>query len=319
MTSGELEESEIGSQMLSEILLEGRDIEKRFRSFKRSFLAVRGASISIGSGEIVALVGESGSGKTTLAKILAGLLEPTSGEVFFMKKPISRMSKQELLNFRRKVQYIPQCPDLALDPMWYLYDSIAEPLRIHRIVNSRKEEFKIVLSTSSRFGLSLDHLRRKPRDLSGGELQRAVLARAMVLDPELLIADEPTSMLDPSTQAKIVDQLIEVQKERGLAVLFITHNLELAEAVSDRVYVMFSGMILESGGTSEVFSSPMHPYTRSLLDSDPAPPEAVVNEAPCPFYSQCNISIDICRKSPPPEFRLGKRTVRCWAIERHRD
>jgi peptide/nickel transport system ATP-binding protein len=319
MTSGELEESEIGSQMLSEILLEGRDIEKRFRSFKRSFLAVRGASISIGSGEIVALVGESGSGKTTLAKILAGLLEPTSGEVFFMKKPISRMSKQELLNFRRKVQYIPQCPDLALDPMWYLYDSIAEPLRIHKIVNSRKEEFKIVLSTSSRFGLSLDHLRRKPRDLSGGELQRAVLARAMVLDPELLIADEPTSMLDPSTQAKIVDQLIEVQKERGLAVLFITHDLELAEAVSDRVYVMFSGMIVESGGTSEVFSSPMHPYTRSLIDSDPAPPEAVVNEAPCPFYSQCNISIDICRKSPPPEFRLGKRTVRCWAIERHRD
>jgi peptide/nickel transport system ATP-binding protein len=126
-------------------------------------------------------------------------------------------------------------------------------------------------------------------------------------------------MLDPSTQAKIVDQLIEVQKERGLAVLFITHDLELAEAVSDRVYVMFSGMIVESGGTSEVFSSPMHPYTRSLLDSDPAPPEAVVNEAPCPFYSQCNISIDICRKSPPPEFGLGKRTVRCWAIERHRD
>jgi peptide/nickel transport system ATP-binding protein len=319
MMSGELEGSETRSQALSRILLEGRDVEKRFCFGKRCPPVVKGVSIFIRSGEIVALVGESGGGKTTLAKILAGLLKPTSGEVFFMKKPINRMRKQELLNFKRKVQYVPQYPDLALDPMWYLYDSIAEPLRIHGIAKSRKEEFEMVLSTSSRFGLSLDHLRRKPRNLSGGELQRAVLARAMVLNPELLIADEPTSMLDPSTQAKIINQLIEVQKERGLAVLFITHNLELAKVVSNRMYVMFSGIIVESGDTSEVFSSPMHPYTKSLLDSDTAPLEVVVNETSCPFYSQCDISMDICRKSPPPEFKLRNRIVRCWAFEHHRD
>ncbi len=309
--------SEARNQIVTEshFMLECRNIKKEFRSsIKGSFLAVNDVSLSVNGGEVVAIIGESGSGKTTLAKILAGFLEPTSGEVLFMKKPLTEMGKQEMLYFRRNVQYIPQCPDLALDPMWYIYDSIAEPLRIHQIARSQREELEVVRSASSRFGLGLDQLRRKPRDVSGGELQRALLSRSMVLNPKVIIADEPTSMLDPSTQAKIVHQLIEVQKETGLAVLFVTHDLELAKKISDRICVMLGGMIVESGDTLEVFSSPIHPYTSSLISRLTYSSEVVEKtDSACPFYGQCDVSVRTCYNLPPPEFKLeGGRSVRCW-------
>lgn len=296
-------------------LIECREVRKRFRSAaKGSFLAVDGVSLSIKRGELLTVIGESGSGKTTLAKITAGLVQPTSGEVFFEGKPIAPLGRRERLRFSRKVQYIPQYPDLALDPSWYIYDSIAEPLRIHRIAGSREEELKIVRSVSARFGLGLDQLRRKPRDVSGGELQRAVLARSMVLSPEVLVADEPTSMLDPSTQAKIVRQILDAQTEMNFAVLFVTHDLQLARAISDRVCVMLGGKIIEFGSAQEIFSSPLHPYTSSLVSGSTFAGENN-GSAACPFYSQCNLRTEICSNSPPPEFWTGgSRGVRCWIL-----
>jgi len=294
-------------------LLGCRDAVKIFKSYlKGGFTALAGASISIRRGELLALIGESGSGKTTLAKILAGLIQPTSGEVFFGDKPLAKMGSKDLLHFRRKVQFVPQYPDLALDPTWYIYDSIAEPLRIHKEARTREEELEKVRSVSSRVGLGLDQLRRKPRDLSGGELQRAVLAKAMVLSPDVVIADEPTSMLDPSTQAKIVHQLLEAKKKAGFAVLFVTHDLSLAEAISNRVCVMLGGSIVESGAASDVFSSPLHPYTLSLLSGSASGLE-MNRGTGCPFYSQCDARMGACSKSSPPEFMTGKaRSVRCW-------
>ncbi|MDI9643687.1 MAG: ABC transporter ATP-binding protein [Candidatus Verstraetearchaeota archaeon] len=290
-------------------------MKKRFRyATKGSFLAVDGVSLSIKRGELLAVIGESGSGKTTLAKIMAGLIQPTSGRVFFEGKPITSLDRRERLNFSRKVQYIPQYPDLALDPSWYIYDSIAEPLRIHRMSSSREEELKIVRSVSARFGLSLDQLRRKPRDVSGGELQRAVLARSMALNPEVLIADEPTSMLDPSTQARIVRLILDAQRELGFAVLFVTHDLQLARVISDSVCVMLGGKIIEFGSAQEIFSSPLHPYTSSLFSGSTFAGETKDNAA-CPFYSQCNLRAEICCNSTPPEFNIGRfRGVRCWNL-----
>jgi peptide/nickel transport system ATP-binding protein len=289
-------------------------VTKRFKSGKGSVLAVDGISFAVRNGEVIALVGESGSGKTTLAKIMAALIPPTSGDVYFESLPLSSMSRLDLMRFRKRVQFIPQFPDLALDPTWYLYDSIAEPLRIHGMVNSRAQELEIVRNNSSRFGLSIDQLRRKPRDLSGGEVQRAVIARALAINPDLVIADEPTSMLDPSTQAKIMRQLLDAHSERGFALLLVTHDLDLAKAVSERICVMLKGKIVEEGSTDEIFSNPMHPYTRSLMRG-----EIIMKEddwqAACPYYGQCSDRLDRCTSSYPPELKICKeRFVRCWRV-----
>lgn len=295
-------------------LLSCISVSKRFKSGKRSVMAVDGISFEVRKGDVVALVGESGSGKTTLAKIMAAIMPPTSGEVYFEGLPLSSMSKLSLMGLRKKVQFIPQFPDLALDPTWYLYDSIAEPLRIHRMVNSRAQELEIVRNNSSRFGLSIDQLRRKPRDLSGGEVQRAVIARALAINPDIVIADEPTSMLDPSTQAKIMRQLLDARSERGFALVLVTHDLDLAKAVSERACVMLKGKIVEEGSTGEVFYNPMHPYTRSLMRK-----EIVMNEeewqAACPYYGHCGERLDRCKSSYAPEVKIGKeRFVRCWRV-----
>lgn len=287
-------------------------VSKQFRNGKRHFLAVDNASMTVRRGETIGLVGESGSGKTTFAKIMAGLLSPTAGEVLFENVPVASMARGALLSFRRRVQFVPQLPDLALDPAWYIYDSIAEPLWIHRIVRTREEERSVVLECASKFGLGMDQLRRKPRDLSGGEVQRAVIARALTLNPDLLIADEPTSMLDPSTQAKIMRQLIDAQKESGLALVLVSHDLDLVRVVTERICVMLGGKLIEAGKTDEVLSSPIHPYTQSLLAGEITIGEGNLVGA-CLHYSRCKDRSAFCYRSAPPQVRLTDgRFARCW-------
>ncbi len=287
-------------------------VSKQFKQGRSQLLALDGASMTIRRGEIVGLVGESGSGKTTFAKIMAGLISPTSGEVLFENSRLSSMGRKAKLHFRRRVQFVPQFPDLALDPTWYIYDSIAEPLRIHRLASTRKEELSLVMENASRFGLGMDQLRRKPRDLSGGEVQRAVIARALTLNPDLLIADEPTSMLDPSTQAKIIWQLIDAQRRCGFALVLVSHDLELVRVVTERICVMLGGKIIEEGKTDEVLSSPAHPYTQSLVAGE----MAIVEEslaASCLNYGRCKDRSARCYRSAPPQVRLGDgRFARCW-------
>ncbi|MCS7097484.1 MAG: dipeptide/oligopeptide/nickel ABC transporter ATP-binding protein [Candidatus Methanomethyliaceae archaeon] len=228
-------------------------------------LALDRVNFSIKKGERVCIVGESGSGKTTLAKILCGMIPPTSGEIRFLNKRIDEMSEMERRIFRIKVQYIPQLPDLALDPTWYLYDSLVEPLRIHKLIASKQEERDLVREICEMIGIRMEVLMRKPGNVSGGELQRVVIARAILLMPYILIADEPTSMLDPSLQAKIIKILLDIQSKYNMGMIFITHDLELAKYVSNRIFIMFKGKFVESGLTNEVLINPHHSYTKSLI------------------------------------------------------
>ncbi len=228
-------------------MLEGVDIWKSFRTGiirDRTIEVLRGVSIEIAEGETVALLGESGCGKTTLGRILLLLLKPDRGKVVYRGRDLTALNRKELRPLRRKLQLIPQNPEEAFDPRWKIYDSIAEPLRVHGVVDSREEEESRVLELIELVGLREEHLSRLPRELSGGELQRAAIARALALSPEFIVCDEPTSMLDISTQASIVRLLMELQARMGLAYLFITHDTGLAAAIADRVLVMSAGKIV---------------------------------------------------------------------------
>lgn len=204
--------------------------------------AVCGVDLEVCSGETVAIVGESGCGKSTLAKMLVQQLEPLSGKVFFNGTKLTGMSWKNLRKFMGKIQLIPQNPDDVVDPRWTVERSVAEPLMICGVF-SQEEILVNVDALFAEVGLSAEHKIRYPHELSGGELQRVVIARALALKPELLVCDEATSMLDVSVQAFIVTMLKEIQKRRGLSLVFITHDLEAAKAVSDRVLVMYAGEI----------------------------------------------------------------------------
>ncbi len=247
--------------------MEGKGLYKVFESgfwFRKRIVAVGGVDIKIEEGEVLAVVGESGSGKSTLGRVLLMLTKPSRGEVFFEGVNITKLRGRELRRLRRKMQLIPQHPEDALDPKWRLYDSIAEPLRIHGLVD-RVEEMEEVCRISELVGLKEEHLSRYPHELSGGELQRAVIARAIALKPKFIVCDEPTSMLDVSVQASIVNLLLDLQRKFRMAYLFITHDLQLASFVGDRIAVMHRGRIVEEG--ERVLEDPQHPYTKSLVES----------------------------------------------------
>ncbi len=239
-------------------LLEVRGLTKSFDTFR----AVDSVDLTLFEGETLALIGESGAGKTTLARLIMGLLEPTEGEILLEGKRVGERGKE----FFRKVQMIFQNPRESLSPRLNVLEAVREPLDVQGIgaKEERRERVKAVLEevelpSDERF------LSRYPHELSGGEVQRVVIARALVLNPKLIIADEPTSSLDPSVQAKIMKLLNDIQERRGLGMLFITHDVALARKISDRVAVMRSGRIVEEGRSELILSSPSHPYTKALL------------------------------------------------------
>ncbi|MCO5384127.1 MAG: ABC transporter ATP-binding protein [Methanosarcina barkeri] len=280
--------------------------------------AVCGVDLEIFPGETVAIVGESGCGKSTLAKTLVQQLVPASGEVFFGGTKLTGMSWKNLRKFMGKIQLIPQNPDDVVDPKWTVERSVAEPFVICR--GFSKEEILVnVDALFAEVGLSAEHKPRYPHELSGGELQRVVIARALALKPDLLVCDEATSMLDVSVQAFIVTMLKDIQKKRGLGLVFITHDLEVAKAVSDRVLVMYAGEIVEEG--KDVFDRPLHPYTRALLDAvQYASLEVVLPEegralpdgfTGCSYCRLCRERTDACKE--PQKLRdVSGRLVRCW-------
>lgn len=212
---------------------------------KRRITAVDNVDIEIHEGETLALVGESGSGKSTLGRLLLMLIRPTSGEVYFNGLNLTKIKSKELRRVRREMQLIPQHPEDALDPRWKIYDSIAEPLRIHKLVNDKSEEKEIVHKLLEMVGLQDEHLNRYPHELSGGELQRVIIARAISLNPKFIVCDEPTSMLDVSVQASIINLLTDLQRKLRLTYLFITHDLEVAKLVANRIAVMHRGRIIK--------------------------------------------------------------------------
>lgn len=249
-------------------MIKGVDLWKVFESGvvrKKKVYALRGVSLEIKDGETLALVGESGSGKSTLGKVLLMLIKPDRGRVLFDGVDLTRLKGGELRRYRLKMQLIPQHPEDALDPRWKIYDSIAEPLRIHKLVEGREEEQKKVYELAELVGLKEEHLNRYPHEVSGGELQRAVIARALALKPKFIVCDEPTSMLDVSTQASIVRLLLDLQRRFKITYLYITHDLELASVIAERIAIMNGGRIVKELKAKELKEQSIDIYKRSVL------------------------------------------------------
>jgi len=224
------------------VLIEGKDLRKSYRVGwlkKRAVRVLAQVSLAVNEGETVGVIGESGSGKTTLGLLLTGLLKPEGGRVFFHGQEVAGMNAQERKAYRRKVQIIFQHPETAFNPKWKLLRSLAEPYRLHKIPFTED----LLLKQLEAIGLSAEHLTRYPAQLSGGELQRAAIARVMVLEPEFIVLDEPTSMLDAITQAQIIRLFQELQKKKGVAYLFISHDLELARSFCHRIYRLANGKL----------------------------------------------------------------------------
>jgi ABC-type oligopeptide transport system ATPase subunit len=256
--------------------LEVRHLVKEF-SRRRAFFgkapgvrAVDDVSFTIERGETFGLVGESGSGKTTTGRCILRLIEPTSGDVMFDGRDVLRLPRGELRHLRRDMQIVFQDPYSSLNPRMRVADIVEEPLVIHKL-GSKAERRARVAELFTLVGLSTDQLRRYPHEFSGGQRQRIGLARALALNPSLVIADEPVSALDVSVQAQVVNLLMDLQHQLKLTYLFIAHDLRLVEHICSRVAVMYLGRIVEMGETAKLFAAPQHPYTKALLSAIPVP------------------------------------------------
>lgn len=255
-------------------LLQVKGVTKRFllpssRPWKKEyFTAVNNVDLSIKQMHTTAIVGESGSGKSTLAKMMLGLLDPTEGEVTYEGKPIRKMRRDAELNFRKRVQPVFQNPYGTLDPMWSVFNIIEEPLKVHHL-GDKKTRARRVSEIMDRVALPQSMLRRYPMELSGGQQQRIAIARALVLEPELIICDEAVSALDVLVQAQILELLNELQRDLSLTYVFITHDLAVVKQIADDVVVMRNGAIVERGETDELFAHPQQEYTQRLLDAIP--------------------------------------------------
>jgi oligopeptide transport system ATP-binding protein len=272
--------------------------------------AVEGVDLAVPAGEVLGVVGESGSGKSTLGRALLRLLEPTDGRVVFAGTDITHMPRDRLRPLRRRMQMIFQDPFSSLNPRMRVKDAIGEAVRLHGMAKGR-EVTERVAEVLRQVGLSPDHMQRYPKAFSGGQRQRLAIARALVVEPQLLVADEPVSALDVSIQAEIINLLEALRRRLRLTMIFISHDLAVVELVSDRVLVLYLGRVMEVGPARELFRAPMHPYTRALVDAVPgrrrADRKPLGGEIPspsnppsgCVFRTRCPFAIPDCAKEVP--------------------
>ena len=300
-----------------------RGIFGRKNAFVR---AVDDVSFDIIKGETVGLVGESGCGKSTVGRTILRLIEPTDGKVFFGPENIFQFDRDRLRDIRKEMAIIFQDPYSSINPRMQLFDIVAEPLRTHqslKVVELRDRVFKLL----SQVGLGKEHLNRYPHEFSGGQRQRISIARALALNPSLLILDEPTSALDVSVQAQVLNLIAELQQKLNLTYLFISHNLAVVEHISHRVIIMYLGKIVEMGYTQKFFSNPLHPYSEALLSAIPNAdidqqteqillqgdvPSPINLPGGCNFHTRCPYAYEACSVNEPHLAEVeGEHFVAC--------
>jgi oligopeptide transport system ATP-binding protein len=320
---------------MSEPLLLVQDLEVRYRVRhgawgRRAWLrAVAGIDFAVHAREALGVVGESGCGKSTLARAIVNLVPRAAGHIVWGGRDIAGLARAERQRLRRDLQIIFQNPLASLDPRMQIEDIIAEPLRVHRGDLEPLERQRAVLDLVSALGLALELARRYPHELSGGQCQRVAIARAMILHPKLLVCDEAVSALDATTQAQIIELLGTVKDEHGVALLFISHNLQVVRELCDRVLVLYLGRMMELAPAQLLYAHPLHPYTRALFEAIPIPdpdiqparlahtvpgepPSALTPPPGCVFHTRCPHVVALCRREIPAWEEVGDgRHVAC--------
>lgn len=328
---------------MNNVILEVKDLKmhfpikiktKGFISEKKYVKAVDGVSFSIHEGETLGLVGESGCGKSTTGKMIVKLLDPTEGSILFRGKDVFKTQGEESKLLRKEVQIIFQDPYSSLDPRFTVGRTISEPLLVHKIGDDKTRKERAIKLMND-VGLMGEYYDRYPHEFSGGQRQRIGVARALALNPSLIICDEPVSALDVSIQAQILNLMQELQTKYHLTYLFISHNLSVVKHICDRIAVMYLGKIVEIANKKDLFDDPKHPYTQALLSAIPIPdPEMIVEQemlegdvpspvdppSGCRFHTRCKHVMDICKKEEPRELKLGEgHNVACHLYDDKED
>ena len=318
---------------MAEPMIRVENLEKHFKvkgtlGKKGIVHAVNGVNLDIQKGETLGLVGESGCGKSTLGRTILKVHEPDAGRIFLDGEEITNLSRKQMQPYRRRMQMIFQDPYASLNPRFTVGELIAEPMKIYRMCDE-KEQVERVQELLEIVGLKPDHIRRYPHEFSGGQRQRIGIARALALNPEFIVCDEPISALDVSIQAQIINLLERIQAERGISYLFIAHDLTMVRHISRQIGVMYMGSLVEVGDADEICEHPVHPYTQILMSAVPVPDPVTarlkktniaVGEVPspidmpkgCPFAPRCQYASWQCRNEKPPLQDIGGRQVACY-------
>ena len=306
-----------GGNEMGERILEIKHLKKHFDMGRGTMLkAVNDVSFHVNRGETFGLVGESGCGKSTIGRTIMTLYDRTAGDVLFNGKNVHELPEKEKFKYYRSMQMIFQDPYASLNPRSTVREVISEPMEVHGIFKNKKEQLERVYQLLEEVGLNRDHANRYPHEFSGGQRQRIGIARALALNPDFIIADEPISALDVSVQAQVVNLLKELQVEKGLTFLFIAHDLSMVKQISDRIGVMYLGNMVEMTAADQLYESPLHPYTRALLSAIPIPdpdieesreriilegelPSPINPPSGCVFRTRCPMAMDICATEKP--------------------
>lgn len=309
----------------NDILMEVKHLRKWFPvsgglgKEKKYVKAVEDVNLVIRKGETLGIVGESGCGKSTFARLILRLIEPTEGQIFFKGQDLTKLSEEEMRKNRLHMQMVFQDPYASLNPRMKVGNILSEPFIIHKIC-SEKEAKKKAAELLELVGLGSDSLKKYPHEFSGGQRQRICIARALAVNPDMIVCDECVSALDVSIQAQIINLLVKLQKDLGISLVFISHDLRIVQHISTNVAVMYLGEVVETASKEELFRSPTHPYTKALLSAVPIPkpgveknrivlygelPSPISRPSGCSFCTRCSQADESCRLNPPPRVLVG--------------